>query len=89
MASRHTLTIEYGDDVLLGVGLSAEQFAREAKFLLAAQLYEMGRLTGGQAAHLATLGRVEFLVGLERAGVAMCNLRPDDADDEIRFGRDG
>ncbi|MBK6533096.1 MAG: UPF0175 family protein [Deltaproteobacteria bacterium] len=83
---RHHLTIEYGDDVLLSVGLSAEQFAQEAKFLLAARLYELGRLTAGQAAGLAAIGRVEFFGRLAAVGVNMVNLRPEDADDEIRFG---
>lgn len=89
MGAPHTLTIEYGDDVLLSVGLSAEQFAREAKFLLAARLYELGRLTAGQAAGLAGVGRVEFFGRLAAVGVNMVNLRPEDADDEIRFSRGG
>lgn len=76
MAAPHTLTIEYGDDVLLSVGLSAEQFAREAKFLLAARLYELGRLTAGQAAALAAIGRVEFFGRLASVGVNMVNSAP-------------
>jgi len=55
------LTIEYGEDVLLAMGLSPEQFSDEAKFLLAAKLYELGKLTSGQAARLCGKGRVEFL----------------------------
>lgn len=46
------LTIEYGEDVLVGMGLSPEQFSVEAKFLLAAKLYELGKLTSGQAVRL-------------------------------------
>lgn len=38
----HTLTIEYRDDLLFRLGLSSEQFSAEAKFLLAAKLYELG-----------------------------------------------
>ncbi len=83
------LTIEYGEDVLLGMGLSPEQFSDEAKFLLAAKLYELGKLTSGQAARLCGKGRVEFLCSLEQAGVSMSNLGPEDAEAEIEFGLNG
>jgi hypothetical protein len=36
----HSLIIEYSDDVLFSLGLSEEQFSEEARFLLAAKLYE-------------------------------------------------
>lgn len=84
---KRKLTIEYGEDILLGLGLSPEQFTEEAKFLLAAKLYELGRLTSGQAAKLCGKERVEFLFLLEHAGVTMSNLRPEDAQTELEFGR--
>lgn len=85
---RH-LTIEYGDEVLLGVGLSQEEFAREAAFLLAAKLYDMGKLSSGQAARLCGLERVDFLFALPRIGVNASNLRAEDAQTEIAFGQHG
>jgi predicted HTH domain antitoxin len=83
------LTIEYGDDLLAGLGLSPDQFSEEAKFLLAAKLYELGKLTSGQAARLCGKGRVEFLLALPRAGVPISNLRADDADADLSFARNG
>ena len=83
------MTIEYGDDVLLGLGLSPDEFSAEAKFLLAAKLYELGRLSSGQAAKFSGKTRVAFLAELPRAGVKVSNLRPEDADEEIAFARDG
>ena len=83
----HTLKLDYDDDLLLSLGLSAEEFSREARLLLAAKLYELGRLASGQAARLADMGRVEFLMSLGRLGVAACNLRPEDAETEFRFGQ--
>ena len=85
----HKLTLEYGDDILLSLGLSAEEFSEEARLLLAAKLYELGRLTSGQAARFCGKGRVEFLMSLSRLGVSACNLRPEDADAELDFGRSG
>ena len=82
---QRTVTIEYGDDILVGLGLSPEQFNHEARFLLAAKLYEMGRLTSGQAARLSGQQRLEFLLALPRAGVPVSNLSAEDADAEIAF----
>ncbi|MBI2217165.1 MAG: UPF0175 family protein [Candidatus Rokubacteria bacterium] len=82
----HTLKVDYEDDLLLSLGLSADEFSREARLLLAAKLYELGRLTSGQAARLAGVGRVELLMSLARLGVAACNLRAEDAETEFRFG---
>ena len=83
------LTIEYSEDVLVGLGLTPEQFSEEAKFILAAKLYELGRLTSGQAAHLCGKGRVDFLMSLSRIGVAMSNLGPEDIDPDLEFARNG
>lgn len=44
----HTLTIEYGEDVLFSMGMTGEQFSAEARFLLAAKLYEIGKLSSGE-----------------------------------------
>jgi len=86
---RHTmqrkLTIAYDEDILLGLGLSEEEFIGEARFLLAAKLYELGRLTSGQAARLSKLERVEFLLSLKRIGIPMSNLRAEDAEAELSF----
>jgi len=86
---QHSLTIEYGNDVLFSLGMSNEEFGREAKFLLAAKLYELGRLTSGQAAKLCGKQRVEFLLSLPRVGISISNLKPEDADLEIAFLRHG
>jgi predicted HTH domain antitoxin len=81
----HLLTIEYGDDVLFSTGLTRSEFNEEARFLLAAKLYELGRLSSGQAAKLCGKGRVDFLMSLPRVGVSISNLRLEDAEAEIRF----
>lgn len=81
----HTITIEYSEDLLFSLGLTSEEFTAEAQFLLAAKLYEMGRLTSGEAAKLCGKGRVDFLMSLERIGVPISNLRPEDAAAELEF----
>lgn len=86
---QRSLTIDYGDDLLAGLGLSPDEFSEEAKFLLAAKLYELGRATSGQAADLCNRSRIEFLLSLPRAGVPISNLRPEDAAAELDFARHG
>jgi predicted HTH domain antitoxin len=80
-----TLQISYDDSVLLETSLPAEDFEREAKLLLAAKLFEMGRVSSGMAAELCGMSRVAFLMSLPRVGVSLSNLRPEDALDEIAF----
>ena len=81
----HTLTIEYGDDLLSSLNLTSEQFSNEAKFLLAAKLYELGRLSSGEAARLAGKQRVEFLFALKNLGLPISNLREGDLAAELNF----
>ena len=80
-----TLQISYDDSVLLETSLPAEDFEREAKLLLAAKLFEMGRMFSGMAAELCGMSRVAFLMSLPRVGVSLSNLRPEDALDELAF----
>ena len=61
------------------------EFSEEAKLLLAAKLYEMGRISSGQAARLAGKSRVEFLFSLSRLGVPMSNLKAEDLETELNF----
>jgi hypothetical protein len=59
--------------------MSKERSDAEARFLLAAKLYELGRLTLGQAAHPCGRGRVDLLPALPRVGVSLVNLGAADA----------
>jgi len=81
----NTLTIEYADDLLFSLGVSEKEFSEEAKLLIAAKLYEMGKLSSGQAANLAGKSRVEFLFSLSLLNVPMSNLREEDLHEEIEF----
>ena len=85
---QNTLTIEYTDELLFTLGVSNREFSEEAKLLLAAKLYEMGRISSGQAARLAGMSRVEFLFSLSRLGVPMSNLKTEDLAAELNFALD-
>jgi predicted HTH domain antitoxin len=87
MTVRREITIEYGEELLAGTGQSHDEFMEEARFLLAAKMYELGRITSGQAAKMCGRDRVDFLYSLLRIGVPVSNLDADDADEEFRFAK--
>jgi predicted HTH domain antitoxin len=68
--------------------LSDNEFARELRFLAAAKLFELGRLSSGKASRLAGMDRVEFLHELARIGVPAINLREEELEAEIEAARD-
>jgi predicted HTH domain antitoxin len=68
--------------------LSDDEFREELRFLAAAKLFELGRLSSGKAARLAGMARVKFLRELERVGVPAINLRDEEASAEIQAARD-
>lgn len=77
------LMIEIPEDVLVGTGQSREDFVREARFLLAAKLFEMGRLSSGKAAALCGMGRVDFILAAGRAGVPVIQLDEEELRREL------
>ena len=83
------LTLEYEDDLLFAIGMSPAEFSKQAAFLLAAKLYELGRLSSGQAAKLCGKDRVGFLLALRTVGMNVSNLRAEDAEDELAFAARG
>lgn len=66
----HALTINYSDDLLLSLKESPEEFAAQARLLLAVKLYELGKISTGRAAELAGMSRVDFLFALGPFGLS-------------------
>jgi hypothetical protein len=63
-----TLCIDYPESLPATLNLNPDSFEKEAKLALAMKLYEMGKLTSGQAAFLSGISRVSFLLSCERYG---------------------
>jgi predicted HTH domain antitoxin len=56
---------------------------QEASTALAAQLYEMGKLSLGQAAELAGYTKTTFVELLAKYNVSLFNYPPDELDSDI------
>jgi predicted HTH domain antitoxin len=83
----NAITIECPDDLLIALATTREQFEHEARFLLAAKLFELGRISSGRAASLCGIDRPTFLSSLHRVGVAAIVLDEKEAQEELRYAR--
>lgn len=80
--SQRTLTIPYPEDLLGSLNESPEEFAVEARLLLAVKLFELGRISTGRAAELAGLPHAAFLQALHQFKVSPFS------DDPLELDRD-
>jgi predicted HTH domain antitoxin len=79
------LQIPVPDDIDLILGSdSPEQVTELARLLLAIKLFEIGRLTSGQAAQIAGLSRRRFLLELPRYDVPSVSWDVEEIEVESR-----
>ena len=83
-----TLKIPYPEDLPKALGETPEAFERELRFLVAAKLYEMGRISSGRAAEMADMSRVEFLEALGKYRIPVFNYSLEELEREIREARE-
>lgn len=82
-----TLTIEYADTLPDTLHLTSSEFEREAKMAMAVKLFDVGRLTSGQAAELAGIPRVHFIYELGRWGVSAVQTPEDELEQDALVAR--
>jgi predicted HTH domain antitoxin len=64
-----TLSVKYPEAIPTTINISPEAFEEEARMAMAVKLFELGRLTSGQAASMADMPRVSFLLQCHNFGV--------------------
>ncbi len=64
----NTMVVKYFDGIPAVMNQSAAAFEAKARLAMAAKLYELGRVSSGQAATLAGMNRVDFLLGCAAMG---------------------
>jgi predicted HTH domain antitoxin len=80
-------TISYPPEVLWALQKGPEEFATEARLLLALKLYESGKLSSGMAAKLAGVPRVTFLFLLGQHGLSPFGEEPDELERDLDNAR--
>ena len=65
-----TLSISYPESLPDSLHLSSVEFEDEARMAMAVKLFDVGRLSSGQAAEIAGIPRLQFLYELGRWGVS-------------------
>ncbi len=78
-----TVTIELPESVLLAAGQSRDEFVREAKLVLAAKLFETGRISSGKGAEICGVSRVDFLLEMGRRGIPIIQLDEEELKREF------
>ena len=79
----NVLEIPYADNLPDTAQMSVSEFEHELKMALAAKLFELRRLSSGQAADLAGVSRVYFLRRLAHYKVAVIDWDTDEFAQEI------
>ena len=79
----HNLSIPYADDLLVTSGKAPSDLEDELRFLLAAKLFELHRLSLGKAAEFCGMAKVRFMFELGRLNIPVINLSDDKIADEL------
>lgn len=78
------VVVTYPDQVEQDVQLSPEELAQEIRLMAALKMFELGKLSSGQAAQLAGTTRMEFLDLCAKYHVSIFNYRAEEIEDELR-----
>lgn len=78
-----TVTIAYPDGLPQTLKLSDSEFNEEVRFLAAAKLYELGKISSGKAAKMSGLDRVAFLEKLGHYKMPAINIQAEEIEKEV------
>jgi len=83
----NTLTIEYPAEVLWALQQDPDEFANQARLLLALKLYETGKLSTGLAAQMAGVPRVAFFYLLGQHGLSPFGETPAELEEDFNHAQ--
>ncbi len=78
-----TVTIPYPEGLPQTLKLSDSEFAEEIRFLAAAKLFELGKISSGKAAKMAGVDRVTFLEKLGHYKMPAINIQAEEIEKEV------
>ena len=82
----HALTIPLFDELKLASGRSTEELEGELRLHLATRLYELRRVSIGQAAEMAGLSKTAFIEALGRMQIPVIRWDPSEVEMEFADG---
>ncbi len=82
-----TVTIPYPKGLPQTLKLSDSEFTKEVRFLAAAKLYELGKISSGKAAKMAGLDRISFLEKLGHYKMPAINIQAEEVEKEAKAVR--
>ena len=81
-----TIQLELPEDVFSALRRSPREFARELRLAAAIHWYSRGEISQEQAAQIAGVNRVDFLLALASAGIDAVVVDMEDLKQEISRG---
>ena len=75
-----TVTIPYPEGLPQILKLSDSEFAEEVRFLAAAKLFELGKISSGKAAKMAGVDKVTFLEKLGNYKMPAINIQAEEIE---------
>ncbi len=69
----YSLTLEYPDSLLLSLKEERKSFEKKARLIFLAKLYELGKISSGNAAKILNIPRKDFLLSLGEYKVSIFN----------------
>lgn len=78
------MQVEYPENLPDALAETRQEFEAEAKLAMAAKLFELKRLSSGQAAQMLGMDRVEFLLALHHVGTPAIDLTEEELLSDIR-----
>ena len=79
----NTLTLDYPENLPDSARLSRQEFEKAMRFAMAAKLFELGRISSGQAASLVPMSRYSFLKSLGEIGASAIDWDVDEFANEV------
>jgi predicted HTH domain antitoxin len=79
----HLLPVPHFEDLQLASGCTEAELELELRRLLAVKLFELKRVSIGQAANIAGVGKIAFMDELGRMGVPVINFDPEQLNSEF------
>ena len=78
------LILKYPSGFEHAVHLSKEEMEQHIRLMAALKMFELGKVSSGEAAELAGMTRVEFLETCGRYRVSVFNYSPEELEKEIK-----